>query len=112
MSGKTSIFNAPLEIKRGSVSVKIYSGTNRVGDTVYPQFTLVYYDGPQRCKKRFADPAEAKREAEIVAAKLASGENEVLRLTPADRALYVKSLDLLRPLKVPLNVAVGEYVSA
>ena len=41
----------PLEIKRGNVTVKIYEGKNRVNGTVYPQFTLTYYDGAQRKKK-------------------------------------------------------------
>jgi hypothetical protein len=71
----------PIEIKRGNVTVKIYAGKNRVNGTVYPQFTLTYYDGAQRKKKRFADLGEARREAEFTATKLASGENEVLRLT-------------------------------
>jgi integrase len=102
----------PLEIKRGNVTVKIYRGKNRVNGTAYDQFTVVYYDGAQRKKKRFADLEEAKREAAFVGTKLANGENEVLRLTPSDRALYVQSVDLLRPLGVPLNVATLEYVSA
>jgi hypothetical protein len=34
----------PVQIKRGNVTVKIYTGSNRVADKVYPQFTLVYYD--------------------------------------------------------------------
>jgi integrase len=108
----TSIRHKPVEIKRGNVTVKIYSGANRVADKVYPQFTLVYYDGSQRKKVRFADMGEAKREAELVATKLANGENEVLRLTSTDRAVYVQAVAHLRPLDVPLNVAVLEYVSA
>ena len=106
-----SVPRKPVEIKRGNVTVKIYSGANRVADKVYPQFTLVYYDGSQRKKVRFADLGEAKREAELVATKLANRENEVLRLTSTDRAVYVQAVALLRPLDVPLNVAVLEYVS-
>lgn len=102
----------PLAVKRGNVTVKIYAGQNRVGDRIYPQFTLVYYDGSQRRKQRFADPEEARREAAFVAAKLASGENQALHLTATDRVVYLQALDLLRPLNVPLNFAVGEYVSA
>jgi integrase len=94
------------------VTVKIYAGKNRVNGTAYPQFTLTYYDGTQRKRKRFSDLAEAKREAEFTANKLASGENEVLRLTPADRTIYTQAIGHLRPLNVPLNLAVLEYVSA
>jgi integrase len=106
------VLKRPLEIKRGNVTVKIYTGKNRVNGTAYPQFTLTYYDGAQRKKKRFADLAEARREAEFTAAKLASGENEVLRLTSTDRAIYMQALGQLRPLNVPLNLAVLEYVSS
>jgi integrase len=102
----------PLEIKRGNVTVKLYAGRNRVNGTVYPQFTLIYYDGAQRKKKRFADLAEARREAEFTAAKLASGENDILRLTPEDRSIYLQAVGHLRPLNVPLNLAVLEYVAA
>src|SRR5713101_3989457 len=102
----------PIEIKRGNVTVKIYAGKNRVNGTVYPQFTLTYYDGAQRKKKRFADLGEAKREAEFTATKLANGDNEVLRLTSADRTNYMQAIGQLRPLNVPLNLAVLEYVSA
>jgi hypothetical protein len=80
----------PLEIKRGNVTVKIYAGKNHVNDTASPQFTLTYYDGAQRTKKRFARLSEAKCEAELTATKLASGENEVLRLTSTDRAIYMQ----------------------
>jgi hypothetical protein len=54
---------------------------------------------------------EARREAELVAAKLASGENEVLRLTSTDRVGYLQARAELLPLNLPLNVAVSEYVN-
>src|SRR5262245_17503645 len=102
----------PLEVKRGNVTVKIYAGKNRVNGSVYPQFTLTYYSGNQRVKRKFADVDEARCEAEWVAAKLAAGQNEVLRLTSTDRAIYLQAVEQLRPLNVPLNVAVLEYTSA
>ena len=46
----TPALKRPLEIKRGNVTVKIYAGKNRVNGTVYPQFTLTYYDGAKRGK--------------------------------------------------------------
>lgn len=47
-----------------------------------------------------------------MAAKLAHGENEVLRLTTADRLVYIQAQEDLRSLNRPLNVAVSEYVNA
>ena len=110
MNTKTN--RKPIQVKRGNVTVKIYQGNNRVNGTVYPQFTLTYYEGNQRRKKRFADLAEARREAEFTAEKLSRGEGQVLHLTSADRTVYLQVLENLRPLNVPLNVAVLEYVSA
>jgi hypothetical protein len=104
--------NQPIEVKRGNVAVKIYQGKNRVNGIAYPQFTLTYYEGTQRKKKRFADLAKARREAEFTAERLSRGEGQVLHLTSVDRAIYVQTLDNLRPFNVPLNVAVLEYVSA
>ena len=102
----------PCEIKRGNVTVKIYTANNRVGGTDYPQYTLVYYSGKQRLRKNFGDFGEAKREGELVALKLANGENEVLKLSSLDRNLYLQSCALLKPLNLPLNVATHEYVNA
>ena len=99
-------------IRRGNVAVKIYTGKNRVGDTAYAQHTLVYYSGGQRVKRNFASLDEAKREAEIVAVKLANGENEILKLTSTDRAIYIEAVELLRPLNLALNTAAKEYVRA
>jgi integrase len=108
----------PLEIKRGNVTVKVYRGTNRVKDKAtgafkdYPQFTLVYYSGSERIKKRFADLDDATREAELTATKLATGENEVLKLTSVDRSSYIQACGLLKPLEISLYRAVDEYVQA
>jgi len=102
----------PIEVKCGSVVVKIYQGTNTVNDVDYPQFTLVYHDGVQRLKKRFASRDVAVKEANTVAGNLARGEHKILQLTTADKSVYVQALKVLQPLKIPLNVAVLEYASA
>ena len=102
----------PIEIKNGSTTVKIYAGTNQVQGSPYTQYTLAYYLGSKRVKRKFADLKAARREAELVAAKLAGGENDVLRLTATDRLVYLQAQDDLRPLNRPLNVAVSEYANA
>jgi integrase len=109
---ENNVSKKALEIKNGSVTVKIYTVKNRVNGASYSQFTLVYYSGDQRIKRKFADLKEARREAEVVAAKLASGENEVLRLTSTDRLVYLQALADLRSLNRPLNLAVSEYAHA
>jgi hypothetical protein len=102
----------PLEIKRGSVTVKVYPGDNRVNGAIYPQFTLIYYDRVVRKKRRFADVESATREAGIVAESLAKGENHRLHLTAADASVYADAISKLRPFNILLNVAIQEYISA
>jgi len=102
----------PIKVKRGNVTVKVYQGENTVAGKVYPSFTLVYYSGAQRFKRKFAILEEATREAELIATKLANGENEVLKLTPKDRAIYVQAVEEVRPFNIPLNLAAVEYADS
>jgi len=105
--------NNPAVIKRGSVTVKVYRGSRLVQGTEYPLFTVSYYntDG-KRIRKTFADAREAKEEAELTAAKLSRGQSEVLTLTGADRGQYLQALESLKPLNLPLTVAVDEFAAA
>ena len=99
-------------IKRGNVSVKVVPGQQNRGGKIYPQFTLVYSLGGKRIRRRLADLASAKLEAELVATKMANSEHEALKLSPADRANYVQACGFLKPTNVPLNVAASEYADA
>ncbi len=98
----------PLEVKKGSTIVKIYRTVDRGRD----RFTLGYHEGSRRVLRQFADLGEARKEAGIVAAKLNAGQGSALELTGADRDSYLAAVDKLKSLKVPLNVAVEEYVKA
>ena len=126
-------------IKEGSISIPIYAHTNIIpqrdeqtgailyeslpeGSTVKPKalvkyqsviYTVAYYQGTKRVRKKFSDLAEAKREAELIAVKLANFEGEVLKLTGADRADYIRAMQKLREWKpdADLNLAATDYVA-
>lgn len=116
----------PLEVaKQGSISVPIYATTNRIYrlnpatgqkelKSEHPQFTVIYYEGSRRVKRKFADLEKARREAELAKIKLANGELEVLKLTGTDRADYVHAMRHLREWNqnAHLNLAVNDYVAA
>ena len=62
-------------VKQGSIAVKIYIGRNRIYRTnpdtgerelqsEHPQFTLAYYDGSERVRRKFTTEAKAREEAE------------------------------------------------
>ena len=129
--------NRPLEIvKQGSISIPIYAHTNiipqrdpQTGAILYESlpdgkrkalvkyqsviYTVAYYAGTKRVRQKFSDLAKARREAELIAVKLANGETEALKLTGGDRADYVRAMQKLRAWKpeADLNMAVTDYVS-
>jgi integrase len=110
----------PLEIADGNVSVRIVPEKNVVNGSTYERFNLIYFEGNERIRRRFSELDAAKAEANLIVTKLANRESEVLKLSPADRAIYTQSLDLLRDLQAklrapeatPLNYAVKEYAEA
>jgi integrase len=123
-------------VKVGSISIPIYANTNiipqrdpQTGVILYDSlpdgkrkarvkyqsdiYTVAYYAGTKRVRRKFSDLAKARREAEMVAIKLANGETEALKLTGGDRADYVRAMQKLREWKpgVDLNLAVTDYVA-
>ncbi len=127
----------PFEVvKVGNVSVPIYAHTNiipqrdpQTGAILYADlpdgkrkalvkyqsdlYTVAYYLGAKRVRRKFADLVKARREAEMVAIKLTNGETEALKLTGGDRADYVRAMQKLREWKpdADLNLAVTDYVA-
>ena len=91
----------PMEVKAGSVTVKIYRTVNR-GRAM---FTLAYHEAGGRKLRQFADLADARREAKETAATLNAGRGAALELSGADRDAYLAAVRQLKPLDVPLNVA-------
>jgi integrase len=128
----------PLEFaKAGSVSVPIYRHKNIIpqrdslGEIIYGPpdqkgkkqalvkyesfiYTVAYYLGSQRVRKKFSDLAKAKREAELAAVQISNGDQEALKLTGHDRVDYVRSMQVLRGWKVDANLllAIMDYVEA
>ena len=115
----------PEIVKEGSASVTIYTTRNRIYranpetgrkelKSEHQQFTLVYYSGNRRIKRKFADIEAARAEAGLVVTKLANGETEALKLTGTDRASYVHATQKLRDWNADadLNLAVADYVAA
>ena len=115
----------PIVIRQGSVSASIYPTVNRIYrvDPVtgqrtlkseHPQFTLTYYSGSQRVKRKFTDLAAARSEAELAVVNIANGETEALKLNGTDRADYFRATQRLRQFRpdADLNLAIADYVSA
>jgi integrase len=99
-----------IEVKSGSITVKIYPVKN--GD--YRLFMVTWFEAGRRCRKNFADEAEARKHAKDVATRIAAGEADVLRLTSADRESYLEAKRRLATLEHPgpLHDAIRDYVHA
>ena len=97
------------EVKAGNVTVKIYRSETRGR----PLFTVAYRDlSNRRMKKSFADLKEAKVEAYAVAAKVQSGQIDVLQLHSGDRTTYQHAISLLKPTGQSLDSVAAQYAEA
>lgn len=105
---KTKSEKFPLNIRRGSSTVKIYRDRKPAGD----YFILSFYMGGRRIRQNFADLDTARLEAEAKAAQLSRGDLDALQITGKDRLVYGRALAAIAPLDVPLDTAAHEYAEA
>ncbi len=89
----------------GAVSVKIYHTPSHGCDS----FTLAYWQDGGRKRVAFNSFQKAKAEAEAVAIRLGNVDADVLTLTSADRAAYLRARQLLDAVGVPIETAAAEF---
>src|SRR6185312_2549554 len=99
----------PLEIKSGSVVVKIYRTQKANG---YVSYSAVYYKRHERKVRFFQDLAVAKATAKDLADEITQGQHVSLELTANQRLEIQRALEILAPLNIPLDVAAGRYAQA
>jgi len=68
--------------------------------------------GPCRKRSTFADYGEAKTEAEQVATRLTRGDLDVLTVTSADRAAYLRAKQLFHEVDVPIASGAAQFAEA
>ena len=96
----------PIQISKGHALVKIYAVKNR--ETT--NYTVAYMTAANgRKRKTFADLELAKREARNIADKLATDDLDALKLTGADRQIYVEAAQAVERTGIPLNSIAREY---
>jgi integrase len=99
----------PISIRKGHATVKVYRVKNR--ETT--NFTVAYITAATGRKRRtFADLELAKREAHSIAAKLATDDLDALKLSGADRQMYVAAQQALGHVGIPLDSAVRDFARA
>ena len=107
-TGKRGKAGPHATVKFGSASVPIYllESKGRI------RFILAHYRDGKRIRKSFTDLAAAKKEALFVAQRIQSGMQHVTDLKPHERDNYVKAVELLATLDLPLVAAIEDYVQA
>lgn len=99
---------AVTKIKRGFVTVRIYS--EPTGN--YPAWVIYYRVHGKRVRIKRANFAEARREAEEIASKLASGEAGGLKLTSQQSSEYNRAMFAIEGTGRSLEHAATEYAWA
>ena len=64
------------------------------------------------CRKFFANEADARRHARLVATKIENQERQALALSPQDARIYAGAVSELKPLGLAVDSAVREIVAA
>ncbi len=98
----------PLTVRKGHAAVKIYRMRQRSGWN----FAVTYVTPTGRVKRNFADLDLAKREANTIAANLADGDLEALKLTGRERQLYVAANEAIAHTGMTLDVVAREFATA
>ena len=98
----------PIIVKRGSATVKIYRTPCRGKD----RYTLSYWLNGTRKRQTFDDLDRAKTEAASAATQITSGDLDVLELTSADRAAYLRARQLLDPLGIGIEAGAAQLAAA
>ena len=106
MSRRPRVF--PLEVRSGSVVVKIY----RVQNKGRPSFMVSHHADGRRYQKMFAKFAEARADAGAKATAMSRGELDVLELRSVDRIAYLHALETLQPTGMALELAVKDCAEA
>lgn len=94
------------EVPVGNVVVKIYRREKKG----YQVFEVADYSRGSRVLRSFSDEKKACKEAKSIASKIAAGQNQAAQMTGKDAAAFRHSIELLRPIGIPLLTAVSRYV--
>lgn len=99
----------PLPIRCGNVVVKVYRVRAANG---YTFFQVADHTEGKRKLRSFGKLDDAKREADRIARRLASGEVEALGMSGSERASFGRAMELLKSTGVPLELAAAHFAKA
>ena len=95
-------------VKQGSVSVKIYRSPSNGCES----FSRADYLDGVRKRPTFPTFQAAKDEADVIANRLGDSDSDVLTLSSADRAAYLRARQLLDPFGLAIETAAAQAADA
>ncbi|HET7624381.1 MAG TPA: site-specific integrase [Verrucomicrobiae bacterium] len=104
--------NFPLIITAQGVSAKIRKIVQTKKGNEYIFYMVDYVLLGKRKQEWHTDLVEAKKAASDACKKIASGEQRVLELRNDDRLAYIRAIDALANINVPIDVAAARYAEA
>lgn len=105
---KTSVGRSyPHAVKFGSIAIKIY----RCRNGKYETFVTNWRIGKRAFRRGFSNAERAVEFAEATARNLAAGHVDATTISTTEAAIYREAARLLAN-RLPVHVAVGEYVTA
>lgn len=99
----------PIEIKRGSITIRIRRVCPSPKYPEYFCYGLDYHEDGQRQRPTFGTLKEALKEAKAVAERLTRGDSKSLTLTGSDRVDYMQAMEALHPHQVQLSTVATDY---
>lgn len=102
----------PLTVTESGVSAKIYRGKQTRNGTIYDGFIVAYSLLGKRKQVWRSDLEDAKTHAREACGRIANGESAVLQLTSHDRLTYLRAVEAVSAIRVPIDVLCREYAEA
>jgi integrase len=102
----------PVVVSEGRVTAKVHKVTKTKNGKTYVSYVADYVLLGQRKQVVRADFEEAKQIALDACRLIAGGQQMSLTLVNGERMVYLRAIETLSPLGVPLDVAATEYAAA
>jgi integrase len=102
----------PLRISEFGVSTSIHKSRQVQNGQTYDGYLVVYSLLGRRKRVWRSDLGEAKAAAREACVKISNGEQVVLELRQSDRLTYLRAVEAVAGVEVPIDIACREYAEA
>jgi hypothetical protein len=102
----------PLTLTEKGVSAKIRKASQTKAGKNYEAFVVEYTLFGKRKRVWRSNLADAKTVAQEACLKIANGDQSSLELKDTDRMAYVRAVEAVAPIRVPIDTACREYFHA